>query len=162
MSDAQAKLNHELEVAQRALAEAEARYLHQKAGHQCAIEEVEKIRRQIEQAHDERMPVLDAMEAPIFVHDRNFRVLRCNKAYQRSVEIPYKEIIGLLCYSISRHAARFDSPLTYLPTARTFRILRPHQYSSRAIWRQTLLARCHAGPRGAHPRTQAGCERAAG
>jgi PAS domain S-box-containing protein/putative nucleotidyltransferase with HDIG domain len=100
MSDALKKLQHELEAAQRALAEAEARYVRQESEHQSYLEEVEKARKQIEQAHQEWMAVLDAVEDPIFVHDKDFHVLRCNKAYQRSAGISFKQIIGQPYYEV--------------------------------------------------------------
>jgi len=100
MSDALEKLRHELEAAQRALAEAEARYVRQEAEHQSAIKEAEHTRRQVEQAHQEWMSALDAVADPIFVHDKDFRVLRCNRAYQRHAGIPFKQIIGQLYYEV--------------------------------------------------------------
>lgn len=63
-------------------------------------EELEKVRRQIEHAHQEWMAALDVVEDPIFVHDKNFHILRCNLAYQRRAGIPFKQIIGQLYYEI--------------------------------------------------------------
>lgn len=100
MSDALEKLQHELEAAQRALAEAKARYVRQEAEHQSAIRKAENTRKQIEQAHQEWMSALDAVEDPIFVHDKEFRILRCNQAYQRSAGIPFKQIIGQPYYEV--------------------------------------------------------------
>jgi PAS domain S-box-containing protein len=46
------------------------------------------------------MTALDAVDDPIFVHDGNFRVVRCNRAYQRAAGIPFKQIIGMLYYEV--------------------------------------------------------------
>ena len=100
MSDALEKLQHELETAQHALAEAEARYARQEAEYQTAIKESENTSKQIKQAHQEWISALDAVEDPIFVHDKDFRVLRCNLAYQRSAGIPLEQIIGRPYYEV--------------------------------------------------------------
>jgi PAS domain S-box-containing protein len=63
-------------------------------------EELEKVRRQIEHAHQEWMAALDVVEDPIFVHDKDFHILRCNLAYQRRAGIPFKQIIGQPYYEI--------------------------------------------------------------
>ena len=114
MGDALEKLHRELEVAQRTLAEADARFMRQEAEHQSTIEEVEKARKQIEQEHQKWMSVLNAVEDPIFVHDKDFRVLRCNQAYQRSAGIPYKQIIGQPYYEVF---PKIHAPLHYGPQA---------------------------------------------
>ncbi len=100
MSHALDKLQHELEASQRALAEAEARYVRQEAEHRSAFEEAEKVRKQIEQAHQEWITALDVAEDPIFVHDKDFRILRCNRAYQRNAGIPFQQIIGQPYYEV--------------------------------------------------------------
>ena len=100
MSDARKKLQHELETAQRALAEAEARFARMEAEHQAAAKEFENIRKQIVRAHQEWMTSLDVVADPIFLHDRNFHILRCNRAYQRYAGIPYKQIIGQPYYEV--------------------------------------------------------------
>lgn len=63
-------------------------------------EELEKVRKQIEHAHQEWMAALDVVEDPIFVHDKDFHILRCNLAYQRRAGIPFKQIIGQPYYEI--------------------------------------------------------------
>ena len=100
MSDTGEKLQHELETAQRALAEAEARFARMEAEHQAAAKEFENIRKQIVRAHQEWMTSLDVVADPIFLHDRNFHILRCNRAYQRYAGIPYKQIIGQPYYEV--------------------------------------------------------------
>jgi PAS domain S-box-containing protein len=54
----------------------------------------EDLRRQIELAHQEWIAALDAVEDPIFLHDKEFRIVRANRAYQRCAGIPFKKIIG--------------------------------------------------------------------
>ena len=54
----------------------------------------EDLRKQIELAHQEWMAALDAVNDPIFLHDKEFRILRANRAYQRCAGIPFKQIIG--------------------------------------------------------------------
>ena len=63
-------------------------------------DELEVARRKIEQAHREWMAALDVVDDPIFLHDKNFRILRCNKAYQQCAGIPLHEIIGQPYYEI--------------------------------------------------------------
>ena len=95
MSDGQGKLQHELMIAQCALAEAEARLAQIDAEHQKAsAKEFEETCKKIEQAHQEWEAALDVVEDPIFMHDKDFRILRCNRAYQRCAGVPFKQIIG--------------------------------------------------------------------
>ncbi|MDX1808970.1 MAG: PAS domain S-box protein [Sulfurospirillaceae bacterium] len=49
---------------------------------------------QIEHAHQEWITALDAIDDAIFIHDKDFCILRCNKAYQRFAGVPFEEIIG--------------------------------------------------------------------
>ena len=48
----------------------------------------------VEHAHQEWMTALDAVEEAIFMHDKDFRILRCNKAYQRYAKVPFEKILG--------------------------------------------------------------------
>ncbi|HMC13851.1 MAG TPA: HD domain-containing phosphohydrolase, partial [Gallionellaceae bacterium] len=43
---------------------------------------------------------LDAVKNPIFLHDKEFRILRCNLAYQKCAGIPFKQIIGQPYYDV--------------------------------------------------------------
>lgn len=58
------------------------------------------INKQVEKAHNEWIAALDAVEYPIFMHDREFRILRCNRAYQEHAGRPFKEIIGRPYYEL--------------------------------------------------------------
>lgn len=64
------------------------------------LEDLEASRKKIEQAHQEWMVALDVVSDPIFLHDKEFRILRCNKAYQRCAGIPFHEIIGQPYYEV--------------------------------------------------------------
>lgn len=48
----------------------------------------------------EWMRVLDVVNDPIFVHDKEFRIVRCNKAYQQHAGIPLKQIIGQTYFEV--------------------------------------------------------------
>jgi PAS domain S-box-containing protein/putative nucleotidyltransferase with HDIG domain len=50
--------------------------------------------KKIKQAHQEWMAALDVLEDPIFMHDKDFRILRCNQAYQQCAGLPFNQIIG--------------------------------------------------------------------
>ncbi len=114
MSDTVEKLRQELQAAQLALSESEARCERRDAGHQASakklednrstqlfmLEDLENARRKAEQAHNEWMTALDVVNDPIFLHDKDFRILRCNKAYQQSAGIPFNKIIGQPYYEI--------------------------------------------------------------
>ena len=52
------------------------------------------VEKRIEQAHEEWMAALDVVKDPIFMHDKDFRILRCNRAYQQCAGLPFKQIIG--------------------------------------------------------------------
>ncbi|HUX82257.1 MAG TPA: PAS domain S-box protein [Halothiobacillus sp.] len=86
----------ELEAAQHTLAAAEVLNVE----HQAAVKEFEITCRKIEQAHQEWISALDVVGSPIFMHDRNFRILRCNQAYQRCAGIPFQQIIGQPYYAV--------------------------------------------------------------
>ncbi len=53
-----------------------------------------------ERMDKEWMRVLDVVNDPIFVHDKEFHIVRCNKAYQQHAGIPLKQIIGKLYFEI--------------------------------------------------------------
>jgi len=47
-----------------------------------------------DQASFEWMRAFDQIDDPVFVHDKDFRILRCNKAYARCAGLPMHAIIG--------------------------------------------------------------------
>lgn len=70
--------------------------------------ELQKALQQVELAHQEWMAALDAVDDPIFLHDKDFRILRANRAYQQRAGISFKEIIGRPYYEIFPKA---DGPM---------------------------------------------------
>ena len=88
------KLQRELEATRKALAEAKASCAHREAEHQATTTELEQARKKIEHSHQEWIAALDVLEDPVFLHDKDFRILRCNRAYQQCAGLPFKQIIG--------------------------------------------------------------------
>ena len=119
MSDSPEELQQQLLEAQEALAEAQARCKRHDTEHLAVtkelednrsallfmLEDLESSRKQIEHSFREWMSALDVVDDPIFLHDREFRILRCNKAYQQLAGIPFKQIIGQPYYEIFPKAA---------------------------------------------------------
>ncbi len=64
------------------------------------LEDIVMERNKIEQAHREWLTALDAVNNPMFLHDQQFRILRCNKAYQQCAGMPFQEIIGQPYYAV--------------------------------------------------------------
>ncbi len=54
----------------------------------------------LESINKEWETTLDAVDILIFTHDQQFRIRRCNKAYQRCAGIPFQQIIGQLYYEV--------------------------------------------------------------
>lgn len=115
MQSALEKLQHKLETAQRALAEAEARCALYDTEHQETTKDLEKIHNQ---ANQEWIAALDVVEDPIFLHDNEFRILRCNKAYQRCAGISFREIIGQPYFAVfPKNAGPLQSCLSSMKNA---------------------------------------------
>ena len=55
---------------------------------------------QITRALEEWITALDVLKDPIFLHDESFRIIRCNKAYQRLAGLPFEQIIGRQYYDV--------------------------------------------------------------
>lgn len=99
---------------QRELVAARAQIEHQQAEHRAALkelqdshdamlfmlEDLEVARKKIEHSHQEWMAALDVVKDPIFLHDKEFRILRCNRAYQQCAGIPFHDIIGRIYYEV--------------------------------------------------------------
>ena len=69
------------------------------------LKDLEATRKQVEQAHQEWIAALDVVDDPIFLHDKELRILRCNKAYQQRAGMPFEQIIGQPYYEIFPKAA---------------------------------------------------------
>lgn len=80
MNNANENLKKQLEVVQKQLDKSQRNTL--------------LLDEKIKQAHQEWIAALDIMEDPIFIHDKNFYILRCNHAYQKLAGIAYDQIIG--------------------------------------------------------------------
>jgi len=114
MSDSIEKLRRELQAAQCTVAELQDQLENRETTHRLTtleleesrsallfmLEDLEAGRKKIEQAHQEWMAALDVVDDPIFLHDAQFRILRCNKAYQQCAGIPFEQIIGQPYYAI--------------------------------------------------------------
>ncbi len=72
------------------------------------VDSTKSLRKQIELAHQEWVAAVDAVKDPIFLHDREFRILRANRAYQLCSGIPFKKIIGRPYYEVF---PKLDGPL---------------------------------------------------
>ncbi|WP_283743850.1 HD domain-containing phosphohydrolase [Sideroxydans sp. CL21] len=111
MSDAVTQLRSELAAAQHAIAELSELIASRSGGlhiGESGPDGLESMRKQIAQAHHEWIAALDAVDDPIFLHDREFRILRANRAYQRHAGLPFGEFIGRPYYEIF---PRMDGPL---------------------------------------------------
>lgn len=64
------------------------------------LEDLENAQRKIEHVHQEWKSALDVVNDPIFLHDEQFRILRCNKAYQQRAGIPFHELVGQPYYEV--------------------------------------------------------------
>ncbi|MFA6188428.1 MAG: HD domain-containing phosphohydrolase [Sulfuricurvum sp.] len=56
--------------------------------------------KKIEHAHQEWIAALDVVKEAIFMHDKEFRIIRCNRAYQRYATLPFDQIIGQPYYEV--------------------------------------------------------------
>ncbi|MDD5384135.1 MAG: PAS domain S-box protein [Gallionella sp.] len=122
MSDTVEKLRYELQAARRTIDELQDQLENRETTHRLTtleleesrsallfmLEDLEAGRKKIEQAHQEWMAALDVVNDPIFLHDKEFRILRCNKAYQQRAGVPFEQIIGQPYYAIFPKA---DTPL---------------------------------------------------
>lgn len=108
MSDTPEKLQHELQAALRTINELQAKLESSETIRELISQNLEAGRKEIEHAHQEWMAALDVVDDPIFLHDREFRILRCNRAYQQRAGIPFKQIIGQPYYEIF---PKTDGPL---------------------------------------------------
>ncbi|MBI5660309.1 MAG: PAS domain S-box protein [Nitrosomonadales bacterium] len=64
------------------------------------LEDLERSRKQIEQAHQEWIAAMDAIRDPIFMHDKDYRILRSNRAYAERAGMSVKEVLGKLYYEV--------------------------------------------------------------
>ncbi|MBI4939011.1 MAG: PAS domain S-box protein [Nitrosomonadales bacterium] len=74
------------------------------------LEDLEHSRQQIEQAHHEWIASMDAIGDPIFMHGKDFRILRSNRAYAERAGMSVKEVLGKLYWEVF---PRLDGPLPH-------------------------------------------------
>ena len=65
-----------------------------------ALRDTEQDRRVAEQARREWETALDALPDPIFIHDRQMRVVRANLAYARRAGLDIRDVIGRLYWEM--------------------------------------------------------------
>jgi PAS domain S-box-containing protein len=108
------KLQQELQAARDTIAELQAQVESRETTHRLAtlelqenrsallfmLEDLENARKKIEHSHKEWMDALDVVKDPIFMHDREYRILRCNKAYQQCAGVSFHDLIGRPYYEI--------------------------------------------------------------
>ncbi len=62
--------------------------------------EVMRLFRDVEASKKDWEETFDSIPDPIFIHDRSFRILKCNMAYQRLAGRPFQEILGRPYYRV--------------------------------------------------------------
>ncbi|MFU8818424.1 MAG: HD domain-containing phosphohydrolase [Desulfurivibrio sp.] len=94
----------ELQKSEQALREArdhlELRVRERTAELEQANVELEESRRRIEIAHRDWNDAFDAIQDPIFIHDRNLRIVHANPAYAQRAGLPLEELRGRLYYEL--------------------------------------------------------------
>ena len=115
MAEALKKMPCTGESTKRVLAKDKACVCHDDEGRPTSNEELCEICNKIERAHQEWMAALDEVEDLIFLYDQDFRIIRCNRAYQQCANMPFKQIIGQLYYEVF---PQIDAPLRSSLTAR--------------------------------------------
>ena len=70
----------------------------------------------VSRSQKEWQDTFDSITDLISIHDRNFTIVRVNKAFAEHVGLPYQQVIGRKCYELFHAAA---APLHDCPHART-------------------------------------------
>ena len=58
------------------------------------IEDLEKSQEFLSRAKHEWEATFDGISDPLFIHDRDFKIVRANRAYEEAGGMPFKEIVG--------------------------------------------------------------------
>lgn len=74
------------------------------------LEDMKRSRAQIKQAHDEWIAALDAIRSPVFMHDKDYRVMRSNRAYAERAGMSVKDVLGKPYFEVF---PRHDGPLPH-------------------------------------------------
>ncbi|MBI5587465.1 MAG: GAF domain-containing protein [Deltaproteobacteria bacterium] len=72
------------------------------------LEDINESKDDIIKAKNEWESTFDAISDPLFIHDGEMRVIRCNMAYRKAAGVPFKEIVGRPYYEVF---PRTDGPL---------------------------------------------------
>ncbi|MDP3482494.1 MAG: PAS domain S-box protein, partial [Sulfuricella sp.] len=89
-TNALARLQAELEAAlarERASQESRRALL-------AMLEDLEESQREVERARREWLSAMDAVQDPIFMHDREYRVIRANRAYAERASMDVRQVVG--------------------------------------------------------------------
>lgn len=73
------------------------------------LEDINESKSYLLKAKNEWEATFDAISDPLFIHDGEMKVIRCNKAYQEAAGTPFKEIVGRPYYEVF---PRMDGPLS--------------------------------------------------
>ncbi|WP_305906957.1 PAS domain S-box protein [Methylomarinum sp. Ch1-1] len=89
-SELTARLQAELEAAQ----ERERASQKTRRALLAMLEDLEETQVEVEQARHELQSAMDAVQDPIFMHDRDYRIMRANRAYAERTGLDVQQIIG--------------------------------------------------------------------
>jgi len=64
------------------------------------LEDVSETTIEMARAKKEWEATFDAINEPIFIHDKDMRIIRCNRAYKEAAGLKFKEIIGRPYYDV--------------------------------------------------------------
>ncbi len=88
---------HSVEERERRIAQLEATLIEQDQSRQALLamlDDLQEGTRKIEHARKEWTDAFDAVRDPIFLHDKDFRIVRANRAYAARAGLDIKDIIG--------------------------------------------------------------------
>jgi PAS domain S-box-containing protein len=103
-----ATLNYLWDVTEKKRAEEERENL---------ITDIQKALGEVSRSKKEWQDTFDSITDMISIHDKNFNVIKANKAFAASVGLSPQEVINRKCYDLMHHGA--SSPITGCPHQRT-------------------------------------------
>jgi PAS domain-containing protein len=101
------KFNSALPTSENAPASAEELEAERKAM-LYLLEDLEETTEAVTKAKEEWEASFDALQDCLMIHDKRFRIVRCNKAYQKASGMGFEEIIGKPYYEVF---PKTDGPL---------------------------------------------------
>lgn len=72
------------------------------------LEDISESKADIIKAKNEWESTFDAISDPLFIHDGEMRIVRCNMAYRKAAGLPFKDIVGRPYYEVF---PKTDGPL---------------------------------------------------